>query len=229
MPRPDLRWDRAPGSPDAVVLVLHGGQESSLRAVRWSDPAVLRMWPVAKSTAHAGGERLAVARLRYAVRGWNGPAASPLVDTRAALDDVGRRYPGRPIALVGHSMGGRVALALAGDERVRHVVGLAPWVEEGDPVRPHPGLRLLVVHGMADRVTSPTASRRLVESLQPSALVASFVGLRAEGHAMLRRWRTWDQLTSGSLMHALTTAPHAPAGFAALGARASSEGLTTVV
>ncbi len=229
MPRPDLRWDRAPGSPDAVVLVLHGGQESSLRAVRWSDPAVLRMWPVAKSTAHAGGERLAVARLRYAVRGWNGPAASPLVDTRAALDDVGRRYPGRPIALVGHSMGGRVALALAGDERVRHVVGLAPWVEAGDPVRPHPGLRLLVVHGLADKVTSPKASRRLVESLQSAGRVASFVGLRGEGHAMLRRWRTWDQLTTGYVVQALTTASHAPAGFAALGARASSEGLTTVV
>ena len=40
-------------------------------------------------------------------------------------------YPGVPIALVGHSMGGRVALHLAGEADVVVVAALAPWIAAG--------------------------------------------------------------------------------------------------
>ncbi len=231
MPKAELRWDRTPAEPDAVVLVLHGGQEDSARAARWSNLAVLRMWPIGRSIARAGRGRFAVVRLRYAVRGWNGTVASPLADARQALDDIAQRYPGVPVALVGHSMGGRVALRLSDDPRVSDIVGLAPWVERQDGARPHPLLRLLVVHGLDDRITSPTASRASVVSVQGHGGLASFVGLKGEKHAMLRRWRAWDQLTMGFLTTALS-APGAvrPGGsLRELGRRAATQPVITTV
>ncbi len=72
---------------------------------------------------------------------------------------------------------------------------------------PHAELRLLVIHGLDDRITSPAASRQLVERLQARGRHASFVALRDEKHAMLHRWRDWDRLTAGFLRTAL-----APAG-----------------
>ena len=199
MPTSDLRWDKTPADPRAVVLVLHGGQDASRRPASWTNLAVLRMLPIAWNIGRAGGGRLAVVRLRYAVRGWNGAEQSPVADTRAALDAIEARYPGVPIALVGHSMGGRVALRLSHDERVHDIVGLAPWIGAGDEVEPHPGLRLFVIHGLADRITSAAASRSLVEALQRRGQQASFVGLRGEKHAMLNRYRTWDVLTAAFL------------------------------
>ena len=231
MPTSDLRWDKTPADPRAVVLVLHGGQDSSRRPASWTNLAVLRMIPIAWNIGRAGGGELAVVRLRYAVRGWNGAEQSPVADTRAALDAIEARYPGVPIALVGHSMGGRVALRLSHDERVHDIVGLAPWVSGGDEVQPHPGLRLFVIHGLADRITSPKASRQVVETLQASGRLASFVGLRGEMHAMLHRWRTWDQLTAGFLRgsHAPPAELDGEATFERLGGRASSEAVRTVI
>ena len=127
------------------------------------------------------------------VRGWNG-ATPPVADARAALDQLAAAYPGVPIALVGHSMGGRVALALADDPRVVEVVGLAPWVAGSDGIQVHENQQLLLIHGVSDRMTSAQASRRVVETLQDRGLTASFVGLRSADHAMLRRAGTWDHL-----------------------------------
>ena len=104
--------------------------------VRASQLAVLRMAPFVTSLRRAGAEHgLAVARLRYLVRGWNGAAQSPVPDVRWALDRLAEQFPGIPVALVGHSMGGRAAVYAAGHDSVRAVVGLAPWIEPGDPVR----------------------------------------------------------------------------------------------
>jgi len=233
-PSPDLSWVRSPADPEAVVLVLHGGQEQSERATSWTNIAVVRMLPIALSIARAGRGRFAVVRIRYAVRGWNGVAARPLVDGRRALDDIAARFPGVPIALVGHSMGGRVALHLSGDERVTHIVGLAPWIGGIDRFEPHAELRLLVIHGLNDRITSPAASRQLVERLQARGRHASFVALWDEKHAMLHRWRDWDQLTAGFLRTALgpgrtVEASGTMSPVEQLGARASSEPLRTVI
>jgi len=230
VPTPDLYWDRTPDAPEAVVLVLHGGQEQSERRAGWGNLAVLRMLPIARSVARSGHGRLAVVRLRYAVRGWNGAAARPLADARRAMDDIAARFPAVPIALVGHSMGGRVAFALAKDPQVSAVVGLAPWIGGGDALAPHADLRLLVLHGLDDRITSPTASRDLVEKLQAQRRQASFVGLRGEKHAMLHRWRTWDRLTAGFLRAAFAagTKPQVDGSMEQLGARAASQQVMTV-
>ncbi len=154
---------RAPRtSPRSVVLVLHGGQARSNRPTRASNAASLRMIPFARALRRTGDATgLVVARLRYLVRGWNGSTASPVHDARWALTRLGERYAGLPVALLGHSMGGRVALAIADAPRVRAVVALAPWVEPGDAVLPTTGRRLLVAHGTREATSkcAVTATR----------------------------------------------------------------------
>jgi alpha-beta hydrolase superfamily lysophospholipase len=227
----ELKWTSRPDAPTAVVLVLHGGQDKSQRPAKWHNLAVLRMVPVARAIAKGGGGSFAVAMLRYAVRGWNGAEASPVPDARAALDDISDAYPGLPIALVGHSMGGRVALALADDPRVVEVVGLAPWVVGDDGLQAHDHQKLLLIHGVQDRMTSAEASRRVVEALQERGLTASFVGLKAADHAMLRRAGTWDHLVGGYLAATLEPGRDLSAApeIDQLGAHAGEESIVTVI
>jgi pimeloyl-ACP methyl ester carboxylesterase len=162
---PGLVWVAAPPDPAGVVLVLHGGQVSSSHPVGRTDLAPARMIPIARRIASAGQGRLAVVRVRNRVRGWNGSSADPLADARHALGIVRDRWGGIPVGVVGHSMGGRVALRLAEDPGVALVVGLAPWIDRSDAPLGRPGLPVLLMHGRADVVTSPRATRRYAESL----------------------------------------------------------------
>ena len=238
---PELRWTTRPDAPTAVVLVLHGGSGTSHIPTQWVNLSVLRMLPVAWAIARAGRGSFAVARLKFAVRGWNGAEASPVGDARWALDQVAEAYPGVRVAVVGHSMGGRTALMVADDPRVVDLVGMAPWVVGSDGVHVHDGVTTLVIHGLGDRMTSAEASRQLVEGLQARGLVASFVGLRSADHPMLRRATAWDGLVGSYLAASLGTrdAPvPVPAGavpgpdstdVAVLGAAASTRSLITVI
>lgn len=228
---PELSWTKRPDAPSAVVLVLHGGTSNSHVPTQWLNLSVVRMLPVAWAVARAGHGRFAVVRLKFAVRGWNGAEASPVADARWALDEISSAYPGVPIAVVGHSMGGRAALAIAGDPRVADVVGLAPWVVGSDGVRAHDGQRTFLIHGMSDHMTSAAASRAVVEALQSRGLVASFVGLRSADHAMLRRAGAWDDLVGGYLAASLVPRGGADRSsqLEELGARASGESLITVI
>lgn len=218
--------------------MLHGGSGSSHLPTQWVNLAVVRMLPIAWGVARAGHGSFAVVRLKFRMRGWNGAEASPVADARWALDQIAETYPDVPIAVVGHSMGGRTALAVADDPRIVDVVGLAPWVVGGDGVRTHDGQKTLLIHGLGDRMTSAAASRQVVEALQARGLVASFVGLRSADHAMLRRATTWDGLVGGYLAASLgtrRTAVPVPGGGTetsdgtALGAAASARSLITVI
>lgn len=183
--------------PAAVVLVLPGGRARSLDGTDPRQLTALRMRPFADALARGGGpEGLAVWTVRYRYRGWNEPDESPLVDARWALDEVRRRLGRLPVALVGHSMGGRTALRVAGDDSVRSVVALAPWVTDRDPVEHLSGRRVLVAHGTADVVTSPSASRRFVERAVCAGVDASWVAVHGDVHAMLLRWRWWHRMTT---------------------------------
>ena len=186
-----VRESRTP--PRAVVLVLHGGKARSERPTGPRNGAVLRMVPFARALARYEG--LAIARLRYRVRGWNGRQQSPVADARWALDELRRRFPDLPIALIGHSMGGRVALAVADDPGVRVVVALAPWIEPYDRTEPVTGRRLLIIHGDRDRITDPAASAAFAERARPVADV-SYVSIHGSAHAMLRRARLWHGLAA---------------------------------
>src|SRR6185436_19053812 len=127
-PIPALETGTPPASPvEAVALLLHGGRDKSHAATTASQLTVRRMRPFARNLeAERRDHGLAVWLLRYRVRGWNGDEMSPLPDARWALDQVRARHGDVPVVLVGHSLGGRTALRVAGDASVRAIAALAP-------------------------------------------------------------------------------------------------------
>lgn len=190
----DLRWLSAPTSAAGAVLVFHGGASLDTRPVHWYDHAVLRLLPVARAASRGNRRRLAVALLKNDVFGWNAHSASPMADARLAVDAVASRYPGMPIGLVGHSMGGRVAHQLLPDRRVTSVLGLAPWIEPTDPLDLGPEQRLLFIHGDRDTITDPRRSD--ARALAAEGGHASVLTVRGGDHPMLRRVGVWHQAVS---------------------------------
>ena len=181
------------------MLVLHGGRETSLAPVRARQVAVLRMLPFAHRIGRAGAGRVAVARLRYATRGWNatgGQQPAPVRDAEWALGRLTERFPGLPIGLVGHSMGGRTAMRVGGHPQVRGIVGLAPWLPPGEPADQLAGRRVLLMHGDADRMTSAAATAAFAGRLEAVGASVSLVSVSGDGHAMLRRAELWHDMAA---------------------------------
>jgi pimeloyl-ACP methyl ester carboxylesterase len=204
----------APAGPiRGVALVLHGGRASSRAPVRRTNLTVVRMTPFATSLRRAGADLgLAVARLRYLVRGWNGGAQSPVADVRWGLDRIAEQYPSVPVALVGHSMGGRAAIYAAAAPSVRTVVGLAPWIEPADPVDPVADRDVLVMHGDRDRITSPANSAAWARRAGAVADSAAYVRVSGERHAMLHRAQLWHSMATSYVLATLLDVPPADTG-----------------
>lgn len=189
-------------APEAIALVLHGGRETSVERTTKRTPAFLRMLPVARGIERGTQGRIASAVLRDAVRGYNDEQRSPVVDARWALSRLRDLYPALPLALVGHSMGGRVALELAGTEGVVCVVGLAPWIPQQYDVEPFLDRRTLLLHGGQDSVTDPRQSALLVERITSAGGDARYLEV-ADKHAMLRRAPAWHRHTTEFLRETL--------------------------
>lgn len=172
--------------------------------------AVVRVAALAGALHHRVARHgIAVWNLRFGVRGWNGAEASPVADALWALDQI-RLHVGRPVAIVGHSMGGRTALRAAGAESVRGVVALAPWLPNDEPVRQLAHRSVVIVHGSADRITDPAASRRYAERIRPIAEKVRFENLPGGGHAMLRSRGQWNRLAAAGVLEILAPAPAEP-------------------
>ena len=191
------------GPVRGIALVLHGGRSKSRMPVRATQLAVLRMRPFVAALRRHARDGLVVAQVRYRVRGWNGADRSPVPDTLWALDRLTARFPDVPIALVGHSMGGRAAMYAAGHGAVRSVVGLAPWIEPGDAVAPLAGRRVLIAHGASDRMTDPRASASFARGAETVAATMTYVEVEGERHAMLRRASLWHELSTGFVLGTL--------------------------
>lgn len=197
-PRPELSVAEPRGTVRGIAVVLHGGRSASEVPTSPTQLPVLRMIPFATALRRAGArDGLAVARLRFAVRGWNGQLRSPLADVRWAVDQLTERFPGVPIVLVGHSMGGRTALYAAGHSAVAGVVALAPWLERDDPVEQLAGRRVLIAHGTRDRMTSAAGSAAYARRARAAGADASYISVEADSHAMLRRSAVWHRLAAG--------------------------------
>jgi dienelactone hydrolase len=89
---------------------------------------------------------LGFAEVRYRVKSWR-RLESCVDDARAAIQAID---PAR-VALLGFSMGGAVAIAVAQEPQVDEVIGLAPWIPDQLDVSTLRGKRLTVVHGSLDR------------------------------------------------------------------------------
>ena len=179
-----------------MVVVAHGGQSLSTEPTTATQPAVLRMIPVATAIRHAlRGTGTVVLRPRFGLRGWNGDQASPVRDLNLALDDIGATYGPVPIVLVGHSMGARAAMRAAGHPLVYAVAGLAPWLPLGEPVAQLAGRRVLVAHGTADAITNPQETWAYVERARAVAQVTA-IEIKDGDHPMLRRGRLWHAIAA---------------------------------
>jgi pimeloyl-ACP methyl ester carboxylesterase len=206
MPRPHVELPERSAPPKAAVLVLHGGKAESRDPVRPHQLTVRRMQPFVRDLA-ALGDDLAVAQLRYRIRGWNATGEDALADVGYALSMVEERYGGVPVVLVGHSMGGRAALRSAGHPAVCGVVALAPWLPGEEPVEQLRGRDVVVLHGTRDVTTNPRASARFVERAAPLARRAVCLHVPWSGHGMLARAATWHRLTAAFVAAEVDAAP----------------------
>lgn len=181
----------------AVVLVLHGGAEYGSAVVRPWRLAYLRMVPLARAVWAAGARHgVEVRLLRNRLRGWNEPTRHPLHDARWALETIAAERPGLPVVLVGHSMGGRVALRVADDAAVRGVCAFAPWTPHDEPVESVTGRAVLIAHGTLDSVTPPEDSFRYAARAEAHTARLARLEVTAETHALLRRPAVWNRLAA---------------------------------
>jgi len=111
------------------------------------------------------------------------------------LDEVRRQHGAIPVILLGHSMGGRVAVSVADDPAACDLVLLAPWLPAGEPVAPVHGRRVLILHGDRDRTTTLAASEAWAARAQATASAVEVQRIHGGDHAMLKHARLWQRLT----------------------------------
>jgi len=138
-----------------VVVCVNGGQGKEVPGT-WS--ASLE-WLVRRLASRR--PELGFLEVRYRIKSWR-VLDLCIEDCLAAIAATDAER----ITLLGFSMGGAVAIAAAGEPRVTHVLGLAPWIPDRLEVSPLRGRRLDVLHGSLDRWlpgvpgVSPALSRR---------------------------------------------------------------------
>ncbi|MDI3409452.1 alpha/beta hydrolase [Streptomyces cavernicola] len=196
---------RTPSRPRAAVLFLHGGRADSRSPSRPWHLAALRMRPFVRAVATAlpATDSVLLADVRYRMRGWNGTSADALHDTRRALDDLARGAGDIPVVLVGHSMGGRAALAAADRSPVRAGVALAPWCPDDEPVAHLRGKDVVVLHGDRDRVTDPRAAAAFLHRARTAGARTDLTLLPGGDHAMLRDSALWHRAVASAVVRLL--------------------------
>lgn len=199
--RPVLVLPQTPDEPRGVVLMLHGGEVDDVRPLRRWDPSAVVMRVMTEKLAERQPD-LAFVRLLNAVGGWNEPIRSPVADAQWALMRLRQLYPGLPIAVVGHSMGGRTAFELAGTQPLAALVGLAPWLADGYGESRFLGLPTLIVHGKADTVTRQDASADLVRRIRVAGGTAGFLSVPG-WHSLGFRPAIWQRQVAAFLEHYL--------------------------
>jgi pimeloyl-ACP methyl ester carboxylesterase len=208
-------WHRS-GAVRGAALILPGGAVRS-RGRYWAFVDIA-LRTLARQLADRGEpDGLAVYLLRYRCRGWNGDRADTAVDTRWALEELTRAHGAVPVALVGNSLGGRAAFRVAGEPQIASVVGIAPWLPDGDPVEQLAGRKVLIMHGDRDRGTAGAeksfayASR--ARSVVPDAARFEVVG---DNHYLIRRSADCWALTTNFVLGTIGTGRLDPAVCAAM-------------
>jgi pimeloyl-ACP methyl ester carboxylesterase len=101
---------------------------------------------------------------------------------------AGEAHGDVPVSVVGNSLGGRAAFRAAGDRTVVSVVGVAPWLPEGEPVDQLAGRWVLIMHGDRDRGDA-SAAWSLDYASRARAVVPDLARFEVVGdnHYLLRR------------------------------------------
>lgn len=201
--RPHLSVDADHGHAQATVVLLHGGPEEGFGQARRLSAPYLRMLPFGQAVRQASGGRIAVVRLRHVHNGWNGRRQSTVAEAGWALNDILEHAPDAPIGLLGHSLGGRTALRVAGHAGVRSVVALAPWVPPGEPFDQVAGRDVLIVHGERDRICPIAETDAYVDAARAAGHPVGYERLPGAGHLMLRSASTWHRLAAEHLVATL--------------------------
>lgn len=190
--------------PCAVVLLLHGGKPRSERTVDATSASWRRMAAMQRRLTPAWQEAgISSWLLRYRMRGWNGGRA-PVADARWALARVRRELGPVPVVLLGHSMGGRVAVHVADTADVAGIVALAPWWEPADPADTLRGQRVVAAHARRDRITSARMTAAYLARAREAGATAELVDMGALGHYMLAGAGRWNEVARTATLAMLT-------------------------
>lgn len=185
------------GRPDGLVLMLHGGRADGLTPVDDGSASWRRSrWMMDHVHGRMNRAGVSVWLLRYSVRGWNARVASPpspVPDTRWALDEVRRELGDVPVALLGHSMGGRTAVAAADDPSVVGVVAVAPWLPPNEPNAGVAGKPFAAAHGRSDKITSFQQTRAFCRNAEGVASAVELQDMGRVGHYMFRNLAGWNR------------------------------------
>lgn len=194
---PQVEVHGAVGETTAVVVVLHGGKADSFEVSEATHLSSRRVNPFVSALHQQGrAHGVAVWKVRYRYRGWNGTHMSPTHDARWALEEVRRRHGDVPVVLLGHSMGGRTAVHVLDDPSVIGLVAFGPWLPD-EPVAGATGKRVLIAHGTLDKWTSPAQSLAWARAAAPLAHSLTYVHVRNTGHFMLWNAAFWTDLAVG--------------------------------
>jgi dienelactone hydrolase len=202
------RWTNG-GSSQAVVCV--NGGTAAEKDGTWSASVE---WLVSRLAQRL--PELSFLEVRYRTKSWR-QFDRCVEDGRAALG-AARAAGARQLALLGFSMGGAVAVRVADDPAVRHVLGLAPWLPPQLDLAPLAGRRFTVFHGALDRGLPgvPGVSPALSEEGFTRALELGAEGSRTiipgAFHAIalrsprgrlvpMPRARRWAELVAAELEH----------------------------
>ena len=185
------------GSPGGLVLMLHGGKADGLTPVDDGSASWRRSrWMMDHVHGRMNRAGVSVWLLRYSIRGWNARVASPpspVPDARWALDEVRRELGEVPVVLLGHSMGGRTAVAVADDPHVVGVVALAPWLPPDEPSSGLAGKPFAAAHGRSDKITSFRQTRAFCRNAEGVASSVEMHDMGRVGHYMFRNIPAWNR------------------------------------
>jgi pimeloyl-ACP methyl ester carboxylesterase len=161
-----MRMSQSPAElGDQLVVLGLGGSSMRAGAPRFSPSISWLLQRLARELP-----AFAYAELRYRDRSWR--AFGECVDD--AREALAALPPATPLVLLGFSMGGGIAISVAGDPRVR-------------------GKRLAVVHGSRDRSlpfipgVPPAHSRRMLERARAAGARTSYATIDGAIHAIAMR------------------------------------------
>jgi pimeloyl-ACP methyl ester carboxylesterase len=170
--------------PDAVVCVNGGGRAEVpgtwSAALEWIVRELAPAFPA-----------LRFAEVRYRIKSWRRIDLC-VEDAQAAVQAVAAERT----LLLGYSMGGAVAVSVAGLPGVTGVVGLAPWIPQQLDLSALRGRTFVVLHGSLDRPllgvpgVTPSSSRRAVDRARAVGAECSYTLVRGGLHGIALRTRT---------------------------------------